>query len=304
MKTLWSCAAIFILTTTGSFVKADDESASKSSNSRTVQVTINKSTSQTNADSEPKATVTGRFVIQSPDGKTVQEFELGDTLPQVLDVSTLLSDTPLKIESLADIAADAEPRVVIGIACEPADAALRSHLKLDGLGLLVKGVAEGLPAQTAGIMKHDILLQIGDTKLRTLKDLVTTVSESEGQELEITFLRTGDEQKVNVIPVRKAGTEVAAAIKKGGMVPPSVDQEMKVLIRKFPNGMKWVMGPGILLENGTDDDATRVISEARKNALKGLQDVRKNDEELRREVSQLREQVVEMQKQLKALQSE
>lgn len=302
MKTLWSCVAIFILTTTGSFVKADEESASKSSNSRSVQVTINKSTTQTSDDSAPKATVSGRFVIQSPDG-TVKEFELGDTLPQALDVSTLLSVTPLKIESLADIAADAEPRVVIGVACEPADAALRSHLKLDDRGLLVTGVADGLPAQTVGIMKHDILLQIKDTTLRTLQDLVTTVSESEGQELEITLLRTGDEQKVRVIPVRKAGTEVAAAMKKGGMVPPSVDQEMKVLIRKFPNGMKWVMGPGILLENGTDDDATRVISEARKNALKGLQDVRKNDEELRREVSQLREQVVEMQKQLKALQS-
>lgn len=62
----------------------------------------------------------------------------------------------------------------LGITHEPVPEALALHLKLEG-GALLTSVAQGSPAEQAGLKAQDILLRFGDSPVRTVDDLVEAV---------------------------------------------------------------------------------------------------------------------------------
>ena len=92
---------------------------------------------------------------------------------------------------------------VIGLNAVPADTTLRTQLGLGEVGLTVQSVMEGGPAATAGLQAHDVLVRIGEQDLTDLADLVQGVRDSEGEPLKITYLRGGEEQTVELTPVKR-----------------------------------------------------------------------------------------------------
>lgn len=108
----------------------------------------------------------------------------------------------------------AEPSYWIGILGGEVDPALRSHLGLEGAGVLVREVVEDSPADKAGIREHDVLLAAGGkavTDMAALAEEVGAAGQS-GGEITIDLLRSGDQQQVTVKPA----TRPAPPVQPGG----------------------------------------------------------------------------------------
>lgn len=91
----------------------------------------------------------------------------------------------------------------LGLICDPADAALRGHLKLKDTGLVVREVVPDTPAAKAGVKVHDVLLAAGDKTLSSVQQLVEVVNKSEGKELTLQVIRDGEKTTVKVTPVKR-----------------------------------------------------------------------------------------------------
>ena len=69
----------------------------------------------------------------------------------------------------------------------------------EGKGLRIDGVTDGKPAAKAGIVKGDIVIQMGDLKINGMTDYMKALSEhSKGDKVPVTVLRDGKEVKLNV----------------------------------------------------------------------------------------------------------
>jgi len=69
----------------------------------------------------------------------------------------------------------------------------------DGKGLKIDGVHEDRPAFNAGLIKGDIILQIGDIVVNSMEDYMTVLSTyNKGDKLKIKFLRNGKQKKSKV----------------------------------------------------------------------------------------------------------
>ena len=101
-----------------------------------------------------------------------------------------------------------EQPYVIGVQVEQPGDALRSQLNLyENEGLLITEIVEDSPAQKAGFQKHDILLRAGEQRISTLEDLRACVNASKGEAIELTFMRSGKEQKLSATPERQQAPE-------------------------------------------------------------------------------------------------
>jgi hypothetical protein len=70
-------------------------------------------------------------------------------------------------------------------------------------GLMVERAMPDSPAAKAGIEKHDILLQAGDTPLKEPADLIKAVDAAKESTLSLTFLRGGKERTIDVTPRKR-----------------------------------------------------------------------------------------------------
>ncbi len=87
----------------------------------------------------------------------------------------------------------------------PVNRTLRSHLKLnEGNGVVVNDVVKESPAAKAGVLKHDVLLQVGEKPLSKLSDLREAVNASAGKSLSIKLIRSGKQQILNVTPQKRS----------------------------------------------------------------------------------------------------
>ena len=106
--------------------------------------------------------------------------------------------------------ADSAARYWLGILGVPADAPLKTHLKL-AAGVVVEQVVPDSPAAKAGIRENDILLKFGDVQLTDVESLMKVVAENEDREAKLTLLREGKETTVTVKPAeRPAGLAIPA----------------------------------------------------------------------------------------------
>jgi len=100
------------------------------------------------------------------------------------------------------------PPYWIGVNIRPADSTLRNHLHLGDAGLIVQAVAEGTPAQTAGIKADDVLVEAtakdAKTSLRQLDDLIKAVNAAGSSPVKIRLIREGKEQTITATPAKRA----------------------------------------------------------------------------------------------------
>lgn len=100
---------------------------------------------------------------------------------------------------------NAEPAVPaywLGIEGGPLDSAiLRTHLQLaDDVGVVVRQIVPGSPAEKAGLKEHDILISVGGEQITDMGSLQKAVAESHAKPLELKVLRLAKEMTLSVTP--------------------------------------------------------------------------------------------------------
>ena len=276
-----------------------EEAKQEETKSYSISVTTN-AKSSTDGEGEPKSTFSGKIVVVGEDGEK-KEYDLGDKLPEGFRM-TNLGGNQFSMLFQKD---EAEERYVIGIMCEPASDVLRSHLKIDGQGLVVTHVSEKMPAGEAGIAKGDILLTIGDVRLEKLDDLVKAVTESAGKELSLSVLKSGDRHDVTVTPKKSTGGAVFQGLSDSAvklLLSQEGDVDHEVLLDNLENASgKMILrriGPGFRIHNPDDLDIDSII-EMTEEVVK---DVGTGD--LQKELKNLRKRLAAMEKQLKSTKEE
>jgi len=90
----------------------------------------------------------------------------------------------------------------IGVECGPLSEALKSQLQLEH-GLVVMHVMDESPANKAGLQKFDILLQLGDEKLRDVGHMIDVVDALGTKEATLRVVRGGKELSLQVTPIER-----------------------------------------------------------------------------------------------------
>ncbi|MEQ8787344.1 MAG: PDZ domain-containing protein [Pirellulaceae bacterium] len=141
----------------------------------------------------------------------------------------------------------------IGVSLEPAEAALRAQLGLDG-GLVVTDVGKEQPAEKAGLEKNDVLLRFGDKKLHEVNELVDAIDASAGKTTTVLLLRRGKEIKIDVTPIERPKSLTGAAEPENQQLQePLTGPIDKLLGDRFQmqdGALRiWRMGPGIVFDS-------------------------------------------------------
>lgn len=106
------------------------------------------------------------------------------------------------------------PKYRLGVAFAPVPAALDAQFDLQGEGLLVQRVGQGGPAHKAGIKRGDILLAVGDKRIKQYGDAVEGLNTSEGK-ASLKVLRDGKTITVPVPLTKHKGDEKVFVPKVG-----------------------------------------------------------------------------------------
>ena len=235
-----------------------------------------------NDDGEKSVTVQGKAIIVGPNGER-QEFDLAGPMKSFnLDGfmnmpkngKLLLGNKGANKFEFFGQNDGSSPQILrlrrgsaskhmIGVFCEEIGDDLRSHLDLeDGVGLIVVDASKDLPADKAGIKKHDILVYADQSELTSIDDLVKAVSKAADKDKAISFgvIRRGKEMSFDIKPVRRPEVENDAVF----------DFEMSQL------------GPGIFVEG----EAIGGDVEAEIKRMK--EEMRKTMEEMKRLQKQMR----------------
>lgn len=90
----------------------------------------------------------------------------------------------------------------IGVECGPLSEALKSQLQLEH-GVVVMAVMDESPASKAELQKFDILLQLGDEKLRDVGHLIDVVDALGAKEATLRVMRGGKELSLPITPIER-----------------------------------------------------------------------------------------------------
>ena len=143
-------------------------------------------------------------------------------------------------------AGDADPNSGwLGVAMSTVPESLSSQLQLDGRGMLVSNVVKDSPAEKAGILAHDVILEIGGEELTADFNAAARVirARKPGDAVEVIVLRDGQEQTLRAtIGSRK---EAGAGGFAWTMTAPDAQIEDEVrtrgkIVARGPGG-EWVV---------------------------------------------------------------
>ena len=97
--------------------------------------------------------------------------------------------------------ASPQPRWVLGVAIEKADAALRAQLNLKkDEGLVITSVSEGMPAESAGLKPFDVIVSLGDVQIGTVEQLREQLDKTKGSEITVGYIRQRDVASAKLTP--------------------------------------------------------------------------------------------------------
>jgi regulator of sigma E protease len=98
----------------------------------------------------------------------------------------------------------------------------------------IAGVREGMGAQKAGLQKGDLLISANGHRLWSTTRLNQVVRESEGQPVELVFIRKGEEHKVAVTPMKSNpdGKE------ERWMIGVDLDRHVEIVKLTFPQALR------------------------------------------------------------------
>ena len=274
--------------------------------------TINKSSETTEQDGEVKKKFSGKAIIVGPDGERQEieltgpdfNFETGE--PGKFKLFRVEAG-PDGVGHMSFLPAQigASGKYFVGVHCEPVDAALRSHLKIDeDAGLMIHKVTEDSPAAKAELKANDILMYANDQKLSSLEQLIEIVEQSGKDDAAITFsiIRGGEEKKIEVKPAERQEMPGALEFKAGEemkglhehLMELDVDVNADKLLRLKPK-----FGPGIIRAEGLDqehfDKMRAELDAARAEMEKAHVQMR---EEMARAHKEMVQQMQEAQKQM------
>jgi len=77
----------------------------------------------------------------------------------------------------------------LGVSTEELSDAMRTALRVKS-GVLVSNVQEDSPAEKAGLMAGDIIMELDGVKIESFKDLKTAISERPNKKVKIVFMRS------------------------------------------------------------------------------------------------------------------
>ena len=190
-------------------------------------IVVSKSVQSIMENGEEKTKIAGKAIIIGPDGER-QEFELSDNFDgfQSDNVQGVFEMLPFKMEMDQRLPGKfmfgtpaTAGKYMIGVNCAQVSGQLRSHLDLeDGIGLIIASEPRGdSPAATAGLERHDILMQANGKILSSTEDLIETVQAAgeSGNALSLTLIRRGNEIKVDVTPTERKNISVFGRFEPG-----------------------------------------------------------------------------------------
>lgn len=149
-----------------------------------------------------------------------------------------------------------EPVTFLGVEASPVSETLSAQLGLsEGMGLVVKAVVPG-SAAVGALQPHDILLKLDDQILIETRQLGVLVRQKKiGDEITLTLLRKGKEEKVTVKLIQREMPKRAFNYS----VPPLPPRPVELGMQGSTN-----LAPRVGVVNGTDvQDVLRVIEDAR-----------------------------------------
>lgn len=115
----------------------------------------------------------------------------------------------------------------IGILGGEVSPALRTHLGLEGAGVLVREVVPGSPAEKAGLKQHDVLLSANGkavTDMSVLATIVREVGGKPGAKIAIDLLRTGAHQQLTIVPAVRPEAPAVEAPPAAGAIQPALPE--------------------------------------------------------------------------------
>lgn len=110
----------------------------------------------------------------------------------------------------------------IGVECREAQPELKAQLGLaDDTGLVVVHLADDGPAAKAGLKRHDVIISIGEDRLKRVSDLIKAVNAANGKEVSFKVMRAGKEQTITVTPAERPNdnSQIIARPGPGFMFP-------------------------------------------------------------------------------------
>lgn len=238
-------------------------------------IIVDRSIQSTNKNGQKGTKVIGKAIIVGSDG-TRREIDLdsvGELNVQMPDIDLFVPKNGGVFQFSSN-----DNRFMIGVSCEPIGKAMASQLQLtSGAGLVVVDLDDSSAAAKAGVKQHDILMYAGQNELKSLEDLVNAVQKSgqDKQALQLTLIRGGKEQSVEVMPVErpKGGGVFTFDVDKvqNMKVIPNLNRNMDLRFRDF--------GPGVIVRGEKlDPDALREKFRAQ------MEDVRRQMDELKRQM--------------------
>ncbi|MCI0498652.1 MAG: DegQ family serine endoprotease [Planctomycetales bacterium] len=122
-------------------------------------------------------------------------------------------------------------RGYLGISMQDISADMADFFKLkDSKGALVTDVSEDSAAEKAGLLKDDVIIQIGNKKINDLQDVRNIIGfTAPNTTVEITILRNGKEKKVTVTVGSQEESELASTSDVGrklGLTVLTIDKEV------------------------------------------------------------------------------
>ncbi|TWT56851.1 hypothetical protein KOR42_02060 [Thalassoglobus neptunius] len=126
-----------------------------------------------------------------------------------------------------------ENRIVVGAVLKPLPEGLHGLLGIeDGVGFLIIHVLEDGPAAKAGILEHDLLLELDKTPIRSIPEFREIIEKFHDRELDVKIRRKQEILNLKVRPVTWSQIEADDIQRMEQEVPP----EMEIPGFAFPDG--------------------------------------------------------------------
>lgn len=115
----------------------------------------------------------------------------------------LLAQEVVEVETVGEQVIPQISEYYLGIQCEPVPEILAEHLDLGDVGLLILAVVPDGPADQAGLLKGDIVLQLDGKTVKKITDIFATLERNKDKEQNLEIMRKGKKQDIQVKPGKR-----------------------------------------------------------------------------------------------------
>jgi membrane-associated protease RseP (regulator of RpoE activity) len=198
-------------------------------------------------DQSPQAPLDVLYLQVVPDQQSLPQFEGEIPAPfegQVRNLPGVIGDgrsgqwligDPIPVQLQRVMQNRAPGEYWLGIECYLVLPVLRVHLGLpENQGLVAGSVIPDSPAAKAGIEANDILLQAGEKRLATVKDLSETVEAAKETPLKLQIIHAGKPKSIEITPAKRPQNDVLFNFNRQGT--PDEWKEIEAWMQKMHSG--------------------------------------------------------------------